>query len=244
MPLPFCNGGFAGCLTLLVGLTLGACARPPVPVSRGTAEQERESTADREARIVAEVNALRTNPSAYAAHIEARLPYYRGTTLRLPGMIAIRTVEGAAAAREAVAELRRTTPLSTLEPAAALMASARDHVRDIGPKGMLSHDGSGGETLADRISRYAQCWDYIAENISFGPETPRSVVVDLVIDDNVRDRGHRRILLDPKLRRIGAACGPHSIYRTVCVLDFAGEVVEKRGVSALGIIPTPAEARR
>jgi uncharacterized protein YkwD len=177
---------------------------------------------------VTEVNALRADPAGYAAHVQSRLPHYQGKTVRIPGATAIRTVEGVSAAQEALAALRSAEPAGTLQMSGALMSSARDHVRDIGPKGMLSHEGSAGSTLAGRIARYAASWTLIAENISFGPDSAREVVVGLVIDDGVKDRGHRRILLDPRLRLIGVACGPHSVYRTVCVLDFAAQLKERR----------------
>jgi hypothetical protein len=64
--------------------------------------------------------------------------------------------------------------------------------------------------------------------ISFGPEQPPAVVIDLVVDDGVPDRGHRKILLDDRLRFAGAACGPHTIYRTMCVIDLADTLTVRR----------------
>ena len=64
----------------------------------------------------------------------------------------------------------------------------------------------------------------MAEVISFGPEDAASVIIDLVVDDGVRNRGHRKILLDPGYRVAGAACGPHKTFRVVCVIDFADTV--------------------
>lgn len=210
-------------------LMLAGCSGPPAPAPVRTSATPDIVVKDRAKRIIAEVNALRANPAAYAAHIEERLPYYRGNELRIPGRVAIRTSEGAQAAAEAIAALHETSPVPPVEADPSLMRSAEDHARDIGPKGMLSHEGSSGESLSDRVRRYAASFDRIGENISFGPDQPRDVVVDLVIDDNVPDRGHRRILLDPRFRKIGVSCGPHAVYRTVCVLDFAGNLVAKRG---------------
>jgi uncharacterized protein YkwD len=42
----------------------------------------------------------------------------------------------------------------------------------------------------------------------------------------VRDRGHRKTLLNPAFRKVGVACAPHR-YGKVCVLDFAAGFKEK-----------------
>ena len=211
------------CLCLIVA----SCGSRTSEKSRVTIDQPLPPS-EREPIVLKELNEMRANPAAYAAHVEARLPYYEKNVLRLPGLQPIRTTEGKAAAEEAIAALKRSKPLPPLEPAYGLALAARDHARDIGPKGLVSHEGSGGTTtLEQRVSRYATRYDYIGENISFGPERPRDVVLDLLIDDNVPDRGHRKLLLDPKFRFVGIACGNHAIYRTMCVIDLAANYVDK-----------------
>jgi hypothetical protein len=42
----------------------------------------------------------------------------------------------------------------------------------------------------------------------------------LIVDDGVADRGHRSIVFSGELRYAGAACGPHPVYRTMCVIDL------------------------
>ena len=46
------------------------------------------------------------------------------------------------------------------------------------------------------------------------------MIVQLV-DYGVEDRGHRQNLLNPAWRYVGIACGPHTVYGTMCVMDFA-----------------------
>jgi uncharacterized protein YkwD len=60
----------------------------------------------------------------------------------------------------------------------------------------------------------------VGETISFGPQDARTVIIDLVVDDGAPSRGHRQILLDDRFTVVGAACGPHTVYRYMCVLDF------------------------
>jgi uncharacterized protein YkwD len=158
--------------------------------------------------IVEELNTLRSNPAKYTAHLESRLKHYRGKVLRLPKQVPLLTKEGAAAVHEAVRVLRATPPLPELENDKDLARAALRHVRDIGPKGLMRHsDVAPG----------------VGEVISFGPDNARDVIVELLIDDGVTSRGHRKLMLDRRFRSAGAACGPHAIYRTTCVIDLSVE---------------------
>jgi uncharacterized protein YkwD len=172
--------------------------------------------------IVAEINKVRTDPTGYATFLESQLPYYQADEIRRPGQVRIRTVEGAAAVLEAVRALRGQASLPPLDFSDALSRAAEDHVRDQGPKGVTGHDGSDGSTVQGRIERYGTWRITISENIDYGSATARDVVMALVIDDGVPNRGHRRNILDPQIRVAGAACGPHQQYRMMCVIDHAG----------------------
>jgi uncharacterized protein YkwD len=170
--------------------------------------------------LLDEVNAMRANPAAYAKHLEQRVAHFRGKILRLPGKIALQTNEGASAYREAIRVLRSTKPLPRLVDMPELNRAAADHVREIGPKGLMRHESLDGKRPADRVRRYRRGDVAVGEVISFGPEDPRDVVIDLLVDDGVRGRGHRKLLLDSRFRFGGAACGPHSRYRHMCVIDM------------------------
>ena len=61
---------------------------------------------------------------------------------------------------------------------------------------------------------------YVAENITYGPPSGVEVVRQLIVDDGVRSRGHRRTVFTAEYRHAGAACGPHKVYRVMCVIEF------------------------
>jgi uncharacterized protein YkwD len=88
--------------------------------------------------LLDEVNAMRANPAAYAEHLEARLRHYDGKLLRLPKQVPRRTMEGATAVREAIRALRAAKPAPELKHEPLLSRAASDHVREIGPKGLVS----------------------------------------------------------------------------------------------------------
>ena len=65
---------------------------------------------EREAFV--ELNAVRANPSAYAANLSVLLPLFNGKLIKKPGMtVSIRTNEGASAVREAISALQRQAPI-------------------------------------------------------------------------------------------------------------------------------------
>ena len=176
-----------------------------------------------EREVLAELNAARTDPSRYASRVEAMIPHFDGLVLRRPGSsVGVSTREGAAAVREAAAALRATQPMGGVARSAGMTAAARDLLQDHGPRGATGHTGSDGSTLAQRLERHGRWLERITESISYGPATGADVIQGLIIDDGVRDRGHRRNLLDRAVRIVGIACGPHVHYGTMCVIDLAG----------------------
>src|SRR5256885_770508 len=96
--------------------------------------------------LIAELNRLRADPPAYAIKLEARRPYYRGPLFSPPGETPVHTNEGIRALDQAIRSLRVQLPLPPLADSSALGRSSLEHVRDIGPKGSVSHEGSNGST--------------------------------------------------------------------------------------------------
>jgi uncharacterized protein YkwD len=171
--------------------------------------------------LIAELNALRSDPQKWVGHLEERRTWYDGAVIRQPGRTPIRTHEGVRAIDEAIAVLRALRPVRPLKFSAELANAARDHVRDIGPLGTVTHVGSDGSSTRTRVERYLRNARTLGETISFGPSEARAVLSELIVDDGVPGRGHRKILLDPAYRLAGAACGPHKLFGTVCVIDLA-----------------------
>lgn len=176
-----------------------------------------------ERAVLEETNRARANPAAYADHLEAMLSWFRGNVMHRPGStVGVRTDEGPAAVREAIAFLRRQKPVPRLAWSPGLARAARDHALDLGATGLTGHQGSDRSTMEQRMNRYGR-WRVIgAENIDFGSEDARQVVISLIVDDGVKGRGHRTNLFNPSLRVAGVGCGAHPRYRHTCVIDYAG----------------------
>lgn len=209
-----------------------ACApATPVASSQPTPPRDglRAGASALERELLTQLNAVRADPRRHARVLERRLPHYDGNLLRLPGRsVTISTQEGASAVREAVDALRATPPRPRLTRSAGLSAAARDHVVDQGSRGLVGHAGRDGSTSSSRANRHGRWRARLTESIAYGPATGSDVVVELIVDDGVRDRGHRRNLLDPAVRVAGVACGSHARFRTMCVILLAGAFDEPR----------------
>jgi len=181
-----------------------------------------------EKEVVYEINLFRNNPAKYAKEYIAPLAkHYEGKVLHYPGeQIAIRTHEGIRALQECVRELKKASPIGIMNPNVSLTKAARDHQKDQSKTGKTGHTGSDRSDLKERIERYGEWQHRIAENIAYGNSSARQIIIFLLVDDGVKSRGHRKNLLHPDFKTVGIACGNHPVYRTMCVMDFAGGMTE------------------
>ena len=65
------------------------------------------------------------------------------------------------------------------------------------------------------------------ENISYGKKTARDIVLQLIIDDGLSSRKHRKNIFNPNFNFAGAAYGAHARYGSICNIDFAGAYAER-----------------
>lgn len=215
-------------IVILVGLvTFCTSAKESKRAELNTAEKAKYLSS-LEKDVIYEINLFRSDPAQYAElYIEPLKKYYDGKILHYPGDKSIRTVEGTRALNECVRELKRMTQKPILNPDESLSRAARDHQRDQQKSGRTGHKGTDRSDLSQRIERYGQWQIRIGENIAYGNSDARQIVIFLLIDDGVQDRGHRKTLLHPDFKVAGVACGKHPVYETMCVIDFAGGMTEK-----------------
>jgi uncharacterized protein YkwD len=193
-------------LPLAAALLIASAAPPaPTPLERS---------------VLAEINFARTNPRAYADQLRRYRTYFLGKIVRYPGNPnGLRTEEGVAAVDEAIAFLMKQTPLRPISHSDLLALAASDHVREQGPRGKTGHASADGKRASARVARRGG-GTYVAETITYGPPSGVEVVRQLIVDDGVKDRGHRRTVFAAELRYAGVGCGPHKIYRVMCVANF------------------------
>lgn len=173
--------------------------------------------------VFAETNRMRADPPAYAGVVEQALGRMSGTIYYpLGSEIGIQTREGPAAMREAIAALKKQKKLPALQWSDELTGLARAHVGDTGRHGLTGHDSSDGRSFKLRVAAVmgAGRFSASAENLAYGYRHGRDVVVQLLVDDGVPGRGHRKNLFKHELNASGVACGPHKTYRHMCVAIY------------------------
>jgi uncharacterized protein YkwD len=224
-----------GLLLFLALLFIGLSGNRPPGNAADSWDPEKMNTARdavylsaTEKEVIAEMNMLRSDPVRYATEIiQPRLAFYEKKQYKVPGEIIRLTKEGKKAAEECIRALKKAKKCGLLVPSKGMSLAARDHALDQGKSGRIGHNGADRSTFKTRLERYGR-WDItIGENIDYGNETARDIVVSLAIDDGVPDRGHRKNLLNAEFAVAGVAIGNHPEYRKMCVIDYAGKYTDR-----------------
>jgi len=106
-----------------------------------------------------------------------------------------------------IQELKKQKPLSVIYPDEEMYEEALCLVREQAKSGKMGHD------------RKKCPKTYRGECCSYGMEAGRDIVMQLLIDHNVKSLGHRNICLGD-YSRMGTATGSHPKTGTFAVLDF------------------------
>lgn len=223
--------------TLCLGLALGftglahgvQTSRPDVlPFTQTAAQaQSTPSTSDwaaLEQNILIEHNRIRQNPQSYIPILEAHLARMDANG-NLPDACGqnctLITQEGQAAVREAIAFLQNQSPMGPLDVSQAIAQAAKSHAQYQQSTGTVGHSSADGSTFVQRLNRAGITNVTMAENIAYGPTTAQEIVMNLVVDDGVASRGHRTNIFTAELSLAGVGCDDHSVFGSVCVIDYA-----------------------
>lgn len=171
--------------------------------------------------LLRQINFARAHPGIIADRLVTYRGYFDGLEVHFPGNpVTLISREGVAPVDEAIAELRAQAPLPPLTASDLLSLAAGDHAAEQGLRGVIGHDSADGSSPGQRVKRRGGDI-YVAETISYGSDTASDVIRQLIVDDGVKSRGHRRILFSIEYHYAGAGCGPHTRYGTMCVVDFS-----------------------
>ncbi len=177
--------------------------------------------------VVEELNLARTQPKKYAEFLMSYAQHFVGREIRESGQTNLLTREGISAVNEAIRFLKNQKPLSPLTASKGMSRAAADMVRMQEPTTQIGHKGRDGSTFAERISRYGTWNGSCSENIDYGNNTARRIVMALIVDDGVSSRGHRKSIFEPGFKRVGVAFGHHKAYNYMCVVELAVSYSEK-----------------
>jgi hypothetical protein len=172
-------------------------------------------------------NEIRKDPQSYVEKLENSLKFYQNNILSRENEIPIPTYEGVEAVKDAITFLKNQQPVPELAYNKEMSLSCKDLINDIGPKGLVSHEGIENKNLYNRLEKYCD-WDgAIAENLDFGFKIPENIIMNMVIDDGDENRYQRKNLFYPDFRYVGIGVGPHREYGICVVIEYAYNIREK-----------------
>jgi uncharacterized protein YkwD len=116
-----------------------------------------------------------------------------------------------------IASLKKQVPLVALRPDSMLSKTAAEHATATGKTGATGH--SGNNRRYNEVKKTFPRW---GENCSYGYSDGLGIVMQLLIDEDHADLGHRKTILSEKYTHIGTAIRPHRKYNWNCVQDFGG----------------------
>jgi len=116
-------------------------------------------------------------------------------------------------------ELKKLEPLSILAPEKDLYNVAKGHASLSGKRGTTGH-----QRFEKRYGPLMGKYNDVAENCAYGYEDPMVILIELLIDEGIRNLGHRKNLLNPNYNSLGVAIRPHKKFRYNAVMSFGRKV--------------------
>ena len=110
------------------------------------------------------------------AYLEQLSKKFEGKVLQVEGRANLRTQEGVEAVKEAIEFLKKAGSNPPLKWNEDLQKAAKEHVDDIGPKGMIQHESSQNISARERIEKFGLFINCYGENLSFFCDKAEDVV--------------------------------------------------------------------
>ncbi len=158
---------------------------------------------DEEKKVILFMNLARNNGPLFA---ETFLDAY----------VAENQTEKSSYLRSLYKDLKKVSGLTPLLPEKDLTALAQNQTKKTGESGRVGH--------SDFKKRFEPVmgnpYNHVGENCSYGYKTAIDIVITLLIDENVKDLGHRHNTLSEGFNSVGVAIRSHKKYRVNCVIDF------------------------
>ncbi len=175
----------------------------PEVIARANTAAEFEYYSDEEKKVVFFMNLARIDGPLFAETILDEYVQTNGT----PNNSYLRSL---------YRDLRKIEKLQLLYPEEDLTSIAQGHAILSGKTGHTGH-----KNFNKRFEPFlGNPYNNVAENCSYGYAQAIDVVITLLIDDGVKNHGHRVNTLNPEFNSVGVAIREHSRYRFNCVIDF------------------------
>lgn len=110
--------------------------------------------------------------------------------------------------------------------------ACRDHVLDIGPKGLTTTRGSDSSAPTDRIARYGILDSTWADSCIFGVIDPQEAMERLIVCDGQPKRGFRKAIFSQEFKQCGVCCGDHSTHDNTVQLLYVCKICKAEDLKA------------
>jgi len=175
---------------------------------------------DLEADVILEINKVRANPDVYAEqYILPRVQKFKDKAYG-----DLTTKEGTVAVMDCYNALKAAPKVHPLNPDEKLIQLARYHTGKQSKTSETGHDTPGGKTITKRFKKLVKKGYAVGENLSYGEDTAREIVIKLLIDDGIPSRGHRKNIMERGYINVGVSYGDHQHFGHMCTIDFSGPV--------------------
>lgn len=118
-----------------------------------------------------------------------------------------------------------TGALEVLQSSKMLYKIASGHAKDMGDSGLVGHESTLGKDLNERIQESDLNIKTYGENCSYGKSNPLAILLQLLVDDENDNSGHRENFFKEEFTHVGISIKPHDTYEWNCVQTF-GSIVE------------------
>jgi len=112
------------------------------------------------------------------------------------------------------------TPIKALHTSKDLFDEAFKHATDMGKTGRKGHNSLQGRNLKQRFETLQKSYNAFGENCDYGNSDALGIVFSLLIDEEVKNLGHRKNILNPVYNTVGVSIQPHKKAEWNCVMDF------------------------
>lgn len=175
----------------------------PQLLEKANTAAEFEYYSDEEKKVVFFMNLARLDGNLFAETL-------------LDAYVTANGVENTSYLRSLYRDLQKAKSLPLLIPEKDLTSIAQGHATESGRTGHVGHKG-----FEKRFEPFMGApYTNVGENCSYGYASAIDIVISLLIDEGVKNVGHRVNILKPEFNSVGVAIREHKQYRFNCVIDF------------------------
>jgi hypothetical protein len=174
--------------------------------------------------FVKQHNLLRKDPKSFIQKLDENKKYFRENLFAKPGENYMMTNEGSAGYDTAKEFLKTQKAVGSLVVDEKLNEAAKKHLEYIGQGGLVTHAGEGAKSVSERVEEFTEWEVSLGENLDFGTKDPTGILINLLVDDGVQARPHRKNLFNDTYQYVGVAIGAHKEYKWAAVIIYAGNL--------------------